>query len=150
MLKVLLPTVVFFSALPSARAQYREADAWETVRELYKRFLHRDPDPTAAGWVAALREGQGVNHVVAGILTSAEYYKNAGNNPPSFIRELFSQLADRQPSPEEMRYFLHEFRLGAHARVVQQMLARYPQDEYYGQPSWRDRYDYRRPNYRYR
>jgi len=150
MLKVLLPALCFLSLVPDARAQYRERDAWEVVRELYNRFLHRDPDPAAHGWVTALRSGQGIDRVLVGILGSEEYYKNAGTTPQGLIHALFWDLAGRNPSAEEVRHFLHEFQLGGVRRVVYSLLARYPQEGQYQSRPWQNLYDYRRPYERYR
>jgi hypothetical protein len=150
MLKVLLPTLVVLFTVPPAQAQYRERDAWAVVREWYNRFLHREPDPAAHGWVDALRSGQPVDRVLVGILGSDEYYKNAGTNPSGLIHALFWDLAGRNPSSEELRHFLHEFRLGDRRRVVYSILARYPQDGHYQNPTGRNRYDYRRPHEIYR
>jgi hypothetical protein len=151
---------VFLAAAPSFAQSnwYHEGyqgaypqQAEELVRVWYQRFLHREPDPNRAAWVDALNSGQQPEAVLAGILSSTEYYDKAGGSPEAFVNRLFQDLTGRRPSPSEMDHWVRRAAYGDRKDVAYALLMRYPQDWGTG-PTYRDdrRYDYRRPNWPYR
>jgi len=123
------------------------------VKSWYERYLHREPEyPGAQGWVDALRQGQPPEAVLAMILSSEEYYGNAGNSPSGFVQRLFLDIAGRAPTPRELDYWVHR-RMSQSERhdVAYALLQRFP-GIWETPPAYPDhgRYDYRRPTWPYR
>jgi hypothetical protein len=104
------------------------ADPQTLVNSWYLRYLHRNADPGAAGWVQSLRRGHSPEEVLATILSSDEYYLDAGNTPFSFIRQLYIDLFGRQPSAQEVGYWLRRLRFDSRKDIAYQLLTRYPQN----------------------
>jgi hypothetical protein len=153
-------------AVATARAQYPGGDRAEMlVTNWYNRYLGRNPDWGASGWMEQLRRGKSPQEVLAAILGSDEYYNWGGRTPQGFIQKLFQDVVGRPPSPQEAQSLLRQAWRGRRSDVAYQLLLRYPQGweggatSYY--PPYRrdyntwprvDRYhtpyDYRRPWYR--
>jgi len=131
---------------------YGARDASQTVAQWYQRFLGRQPDPYAGGWVTALQSGQNPEQVLAGILGSQEYYLRTGGTPRAFVNGLYADLAGRAPTPQEESYWTRQVHSRSREDVAYDFLTRQAQnwDRGGGDRSWEDRYDYRRPSYRYR
>jgi len=157
MRRAILPALLLLAcALPSS-GQYgrygghgdREAD--RTVRGWYERFLGREPDSSAAGWVQGLQSGQDPEQLLAGILGSDEYYTRAGGTPRGFIQRLYLDLLTRRPTPREEDYWLRRMYHDSRTDVAHALLSRNAQswDRDRG-PDWPERHDYRRPVSRYR
>ena len=72
--------------------------------------------------------------VLAGILSSDEYYARGGNTPDGFIRTLFVDLTGRQPTPRELDYRLRRLYSGQRSDVAYEVLTRYPQSWGQGPP----------------
>jgi hypothetical protein len=121
---------------PPALAQYylpayqysSPADLQNEVANWYRRFLHREPDPQGlAGWVQGLASGNPPEKILSGILGSAEYYVPSGNTPDGFIRHLYQDLLGRQPTEQELAYWLGQMYSGDRNDVAYRFLMRYPE-----------------------
>ncbi len=158
---------LFLPAAPAAAQRDRDyhdyhrehARAYATAPEQlvafwYRKFLGREPDAGLAGWATALRQGNSPEMVLAGILSSEEYYARGGTTPQGFVRELYRDIAGREPNRRELETLVRRTRLESRSDIAYSLLVRYPL-------SWRmtddrrhDRdehdYDYRRPERRYR
>ena len=126
----------------------------------YAKFLNRQRDPYAAVWIDSIRQGQPPNSVLAKILGSQEYYDKSGDNPQGFIQTLYQDVTGRQPSPQELNYWMQRMSISDRTDVAYELLTRYPQSwqgaapGYYppSQPGYTlaPHYEYRRPFYRHR
>lgn len=77
------------------------------VQSWYRQFLNRNPDPNGiATWTSMLQTGSQPQYVLAGILGSEEYYLKAGFNPQGFVRNLFLDVLGREPTFQELNYWL--------------------------------------------
>ena len=158
MRRMILASALLLVCVAPALGQYgwygghRNRDAQRTVERWYRRFLDREADPYAGGWIQALQQGQSREQVLAGILGSDEYYRKAGARPAPFVRELYQDLMGRNPRAEEVRYWVNQLYHHSRTDVAYSLLTRtagnwdWDDDD----RDWRDRYDYRRPYHRYR
>jgi len=153
---------------PTTRGQYPTGagTAFLMVSGWYKHFLGRDPDLYGSAWVNALQAGQAPASVLAGILTSDEYYNRSGNTPEGFVRQLYLDLTGRQPLPAEMDYWVGRLYQSNRTDVAYELLLRYPNvwepstgGGYYPNaappppaltPYYPNTYDYRRPHHHFR
>ncbi len=98
------------------------------VQAWYRQFLDRDVDPTGlASWSDQLRRGQPPATVLAGILSSEEYYQRAGSTPEGFVRALFQDLTRRVPPPQEFRDWERRARSEDRKTIAQNLVQRYAQ-----------------------
>jgi hypothetical protein len=134
------------------------------VTDWYNRYLGRNPDYAAAGWIDQLRRGKSPQEVLSAILGSDEYYTRAGGTPQAFVQRLFMDVVGRPPSPQEADSLMRKAWRGHRNDVAYQLLLRYPQgweggatayyppyqSGYNALPPSRYHYpyDYRRPWYR--
>src|SRR5438270_5138602 len=111
---------VGFSAAP-ALAQYQQpyapppppygytqpADPFPNlIASWYRTYLNRDPEPGAVeGWLDQVRAGSPPDAVEAQIAGSQEAWTKAGSTPNAFLQNLFKKVANRQPYPDEIRYW---------------------------------------------
>jgi hypothetical protein len=145
--------------------QYRDR-AEDLVTSWYNRYLGRNPDYAAAGWIEQLQRGKSPQQILSAILGSDEYYNRTGGTPESFIQGLFQDIVGRPPSPQEYNALLRRAWAGRRNDLAYSLLVRYPQGweggatAYYppyqpGYNAWPSTtpyhapYDYRRPWYRY-
>jgi hypothetical protein len=131
-LALALPALLLSTSLASAQSYYYRGDApgnpATLVRSWYERFLRREPDRGADGWIQALRTGHSAEDVVASILASPENYTAAGGTPAGFIRRLYVDLLGREPSPAEINYWRGRLRYSSRKDVAYQLLIRHPQN----------------------
>jgi hypothetical protein len=127
----------------------------ELVRAWYQRYLNRDVDPAGyQTWVGALRTGSSPEMVLAGILSSDEYYNKGGGTPEGYVTVLCQDLTGRPPTPQERDYWARRVYYEPRQDIAYAMLTRYPQT--WGNapaPDWHRHepvYEYRRPFWRYR
>jgi hypothetical protein len=162
---ILLAGAAVLALAPDAPAQqppsYVEAAA--QVDGWYQRFLGRtaSTDRGSNLWVTQLTQGNSPEAVLAGILSSNEYYAKGRNTAEGFVNNLFRDLLGRRPTAREYDYWVRR----AYAQNAEDMKTR--QDIAYDflsrnpgswrtatapEPEPRDRYDYdyRRPYYPYR
>jgi len=125
----------------------------QLVQSWYQRYLHRETDYAGAkGWIDALRRGDSPEAVLAMILSSEEYYGNAGNSPIGFVQRLFLDIAGRAPTPQELDYWARRRMHQTDRRdVAYAVLLRFP-GSWESPPAYPDysRYDHRRPTWPYR
>jgi hypothetical protein len=101
----------------------------------YQRFLHRNADLGAAGWSAALAAGQPPELVLAAILSSPEYFINAGGTQVGFIRALYIDLTGAPPLPAQLGFWLSRSRFMSRRDIAYDLLIRFPQ-AWHVPPSW--------------
>lgn len=150
MRRAILPALaLLLFALPSSGQQgrYSARDASRTVADWYQRYLGRQADPYAGGWVDALRRGQDPNQVLSGLLGSDEYYDRAGGRPADFVRQLHEDLTGREPSQRELRHWVQQMRFQARSDVAYAILTRNARN---WERDRHDDHDYRRQYDRYR
>ena len=158
MRRAILAALLCLCALPAIGKadRYGYRDARRTVALWYDRFLGREAGPAAEGWARALAEGQDADRLLSQIIGGTEYFDKCGANPARYVRTLYRDLAGRAPSPREMEYWTRRCRFESRDTIAYEMLRRHPQnwdrDDRRGGRDWDhgDRYDYRRPTYRYR
>jgi hypothetical protein len=156
--------LAFAPAAPAQEPYLRDpGNAAALVDGWYQRFLGRTArtDRGSRMWVDQLVGGSSPEAVLAGILSSDEYYNRAQSRPEQFIRNLFRDVLQRQPNQREYDFWVRR----AYAQDTEDMKTR--QDIAYDflsrnpgswrtatapEPEPRDRYDYdyRRPYYPYR
>jgi len=103
-------TVLILGLATSASAQTYQGygDPHQLVDHWYQTFLGRSAvaDTNSYTWAEQLRQGSAPNAVLAGILSSDEYYSKGGRTPEGFIRNLFGDIVVRQPTPSELQYWM--------------------------------------------
>ena len=124
------------------------------VRTWYQRFLNREPDAGAGIWINMLQRGAAPQAVLARLLGTDEYYEVAHATPDSFIATLYQQLVyggptppGSSPIPPDFGYWRRLLDHESREEVAYKMLTRYPQS---WPPRDDERYEYRRPSWRYR
>ena len=153
MRRAILPALLLLLFVLPSMGQFGFAnrDAQRTVENWYRRFLGRQTDPWAAGWVQALRQGQDPDQVLAGILGSDEYFRRAGGTPRAFVRQLYSDLMGRRPTAREEDFFVRQMWSSSRADVAFSILTRSSRNwDDWDRNDWRDRNDFRRPVIRFR
>jgi hypothetical protein len=98
------------------------------VSSWYQRYLRRPADAGAAGWIQALRTGHSPEEILSSILSSEEYYRDAGGSGPAFIQRLFMDVVGRPPTGPEITYWTGRMRFRSRKDVAYQVLLRHPQD----------------------
>jgi len=126
----LTATVAFTTTAP---AQYYHpssapGDPQTMVNSWYQRYLHRPADAGAAGWVQSLRTGHSPEEILSSILSSQEYYQDAGGSRAAYIQRLFTDLVGRPPAGPEITYWAGRMRFDSRKDVAYQLLIRHPQD----------------------
>jgi hypothetical protein len=119
MRRVIVLSALILCVVPPASAQYPPSqgqyvpyqgfdDPQELVEHWYQTFLRRNParDRSTYAWAEQLRRGVSPNAVLAGIISSDEYYAKGGSNPEGFIRNLFADILVRPPKEGELRYWM--------------------------------------------
>lgn len=151
LLRLLFAPFALASTLPAAAQPGRFApggarDAAFTVRGWYQRYLGREPDAHALGWIQALRQGQDPTTVLSNIVGSDEYYNRNGGTPQGFVRGLYRDLVGRPPSPREEGYWVRQVYFQSRPEIAVHIMTN-PNQQWDPTP---DPYDYRPPYYRYR
>jgi hypothetical protein len=111
MRRFIVLTAVLLCLVSSAPAQVSYegyADPMDLVDHWYQTFLHRSgrADPSSYSWAQQLQQGAAPNAVLAGILSSDEYYAKGGSTPEGFIRNLYADIIVRQPTASELQYWM--------------------------------------------
>ena len=124
------------------------------VRSWYQRFLDRRvEDAGLIGWAGHLQRGVPPEQVLSMILGSEEYYTRSGLTPQGFVRNLFTDITGRQPTPNELAFWLRRMQFQDRQQVAYEVLARHPgswQAAPFRYPQDDPSYDYRRPTGRWR
>jgi len=128
MKRILIPTLLGLLILTSpALAQMAPGDAQQLVDSWYQKFLNRQRDAWSSVWIDALRAGQPPEAMLSKILSSQEYYEKSGGTPEGFVQTLYLDLAGREPTPQEVNYWVQRQYQADRADVAYQLLLRYPQ-----------------------
>jgi hypothetical protein len=102
---IVVAAVGFVGLAPSAAPAQTYGDPQSLVEYWYRTYLRREPDYSASVWVGTLQKGSPPDEVLAGILTSPEYYRIGGSTPAGFVTQLYSDLFGRRPTPRELNYW---------------------------------------------
>ncbi len=118
----------------------------------YVRYLGRNAELGASGWVNTLNAGNSPASVLAGIVGSDEYYQRAGNTPAGFVATAFRAMTGRSPTLGEQRFWVDRLYRSNATDVAYEMLLRYPHglDAVAPRPAAPPVYEYRRPLERHR
>src|SRR5262249_46481207 len=126
-----LPAVLALTlaAVPAVQAQpARQAlplDANVVVTQWYRQFLEREPDPAGLpDWPHMVRRGDPPADVLAGILSSDEYFLRGGSTNEAFVGALFADLAGRVPTPREQREWADRVGVTSRKDVARELLQR--------------------------
>jgi hypothetical protein len=98
----------------------------QLVTSWYERFLGRQPDLYAEGWVSSLVSGQNPAGVLASILASDEFYTRAGGTPQGYITALFQNLTGQLPGPAQLRFWTTRLFTSNRTDVAYELLQRFP------------------------
>jgi hypothetical protein len=165
---IILSALGLLSLAPAADAQYYQPpsnDPAALVDQWYMRFLGRTAttDRASLAWTNQLRQGASPESVLAGILSSDEYYNRAQSRPEAFIDNLYRDLVSRPATQNEIRFWVQRMYAQnpedtkTRQDIAYDMLVQHPgswQSPSLPPPRDRDRdrydYDYHRPYYPYR
>jgi hypothetical protein len=96
------------------------------VKNFYRKYLHRDPEPAGLlTWLGHLQNGASPSWVIATMLSSNEYYNNAGGDDEGYAVSLFKDLAGRRPTRGELRYWMERLQNQTHQDVVEALMMRF-------------------------
>jgi hypothetical protein len=140
---------------PSDAQRYhgRRGDGYALIDGWFRQFLRRPATKENIPAGDMIDDGRVTPEaMLAGILASPEYYNRAGNDR-GFIRNLFTDLAGRRPSPREAAYWFRRLLaqpagLDGRIEVASEMLQRFPQRMSVKDEDEDEDYHYRRPYYR--
>jgi hypothetical protein len=128
---LVLPAILASASFAPAQYYYPPAapsSPQALVATWYEHYLGRQPDAGAASWVRSLQMGRPPEQVLSTILSSQEYLRRAGGTRPGFIQQLYLDIAGRQPSPQELGYWMGRMRFDSRKDVAYQLLIFFPQD----------------------
>jgi hypothetical protein len=127
-----LGALLLSSSLAQAQRYYYPAaapgDPQTLVRSWYERYLRREPDTGSGAWVRSLRAGHSAEDVLATILSSQEYFTDAGGTAAGFVRQLFLDLTGREPSPTEINTWVNRLRFERRKDIAYRFLILHPQN----------------------
>ncbi|HXT57127.1 MAG TPA: DUF4214 domain-containing protein, partial [Pirellulales bacterium] len=93
------------------------------VSQYYQQFLLRAPDPQGLQfWVNLWRQDGGPEHVVAGMISSPEFFAEAGNSHPqlsanaAWVTTLYERLLNREPDQQGLQFWTGNLDSGAMTR----------------------------------
>lgn len=87
-----------------ASPEYRD----RLVTQIYNNFLHRAPDGSALSFWSGLISTAGEKQVMADILASPEYYRDAGGTDLGYIDALYRDILGRAPGAAGEQYWLSQ------------------------------------------
>jgi uncharacterized lipoprotein YbaY len=88
----------------------------EQLVQMYREYLHRDPRaPETQVWQSHFDRGGSLYDAQANLLSTSEFYNRCDSNDMTYIRELHTQILGKQPTQEELAYWLA--RMEAHNRL---------------------------------
>jgi len=96
---------VCVSLVGTVSAQPGSAEA--IVRDTYRRYLKREPNRAEiATWSQVLARGTTPDELRGLFLGADEYFRSLGNDPRTWFVTVFKELTGRNPSEDEIRYWL--------------------------------------------
>lgn len=79
----------------------------EQIVDWFRDYLHRDPRALElAAWQAHIDRGGSLRDAQVQILSMPEYYNRADASDVTYIRNLHEQILGKQPTQEEMNYWI--------------------------------------------
>jgi hypothetical protein len=79
----------------------------QVITEDYVQFLGRAPEAGAVDyWMGQIAQGASRADVAVGIVGSDEYYQNAGNDPVTFVENIYNDVLGRAPDNGELSYWV--------------------------------------------
>ncbi len=114
---------------PAQQYNYRSppaGNAGTLVRSGYERYLHREPGPGSATWIQAMRNGTTQVDFLANLLSSDEYFRNAGGTQSGYVRKLYLDVIGREPLPAEINYWVGRLHYETPKEIAYVMLRRHP------------------------
>jgi hypothetical protein len=74
------------------------------IREWYKTYLGREPEPAAyAMWVNNIYNGGTLGEAEVGIMSSVEAFNRCQNDPETYVASLIRQVAGREATQQEVQ-----------------------------------------------
>jgi hypothetical protein len=71
------------------------------IAQLYRDYLQREPDPMGLQtWRSIWQRDGGPENVVAGIVSSPEFFRSSGGTNAGWVTELYRRLLGREPEPD--------------------------------------------------
>jgi uncharacterized lipoprotein YbaY len=98
----------------------------EQIVAWFRDYLHRDPRALElAAWQSHIDRGGSLNDAQVQILSMPEYYNRADANDVTYIRQLHEQILGKQPTQEELAYWLNRMQANNRLRpeVAKEFLA---------------------------
>jgi hypothetical protein len=109
--------------------QLRTPRGWSPeymVETWYRQYLGRHVDPLGIEfWGGRLRAGHPPGEVLAGVLSSEEYFNMHGGSDDQFVHALYRDLFNRPPTPNELQDGVYRLDVDyLEARIARYALAR--------------------------
>lgn len=126
MSKLMSTAVLCVLIVPPLQAQpEKPPSASSLVKNWYRQFLRRDPDPDGQRyWVRALRDGQDPDRLLARFVTMDEYFKKAGGKRESWVASLYQDLTGREPTSRQTDYWMRKLDRESYKSVAYRMIRR--------------------------
>ncbi len=102
----------------------------DVIIQDYQQYLQRTPGPAeVAGWVHGMQVGLSDTQVLAAILSSQEFFTDAGGTAQAWLGALYQALLGRAPDFTGERSFLLGLDLGISEDAIAQIIANSPERE---------------------
>jgi len=160
MKRCLLTALLAVSLLAVAAEGHPPPPAWArdhsdaTARHWYRKYLRREPAPAEfRAWANMLRNGEHPANTLAAILGSPEYYQVAGGSNPAFVVRVYTDIAGRRPTPDELNYWAGQLLVTGRDELAYALVVQHPATWDVGaavRPLDDHLYDFRPPVYRRR
>ena len=98
----------------------------EQIVQWFREYLHRDPRALElAAWQSHINRGGSINDAQVQILSMPEFYNRADANDVKYIRELHRSILGKEPTQQELTYWLDRMRANNRLRpeVAREFLA---------------------------
>jgi hypothetical protein len=125
--KLLLAVVLGACVLAPAQARHHHRpSAVALVKSWYRQYLHREAEPAGLqGWVSVVRQGHDPRYLLSVFLADREYFQNAGGTAEGWIESLFNDLAGREPTDREYRYWMGRLENQTYQEVAYALLGKF-------------------------
>lgn len=82
----------------------------ETIRQYYREYLGREPEPNALySWADHVHNTGSLREARIGVLSSREYYLLARNDPANFVQALFRDVVGQPAGQRELNRWVGVF-----------------------------------------
>jgi photosystem II stability/assembly factor-like uncharacterized protein len=83
------------------------------IQGYYQNYLGRAADPAGlAGWLGLMQQGFNSQNILAGFLTSSEYFTEHGSTAAGWISGLYQDLLNRSPDTASFNVWVQDFQNG--------------------------------------